>query len=177
MVAAGLIVLAAVVVLTTALSGSFSLAVLGGVVAFLLGGASAKITHSEVRLTRMEAARERAQQAQDYKALNEARTAENLEFATDMQGRIAKRDAAVKRLEKRLTATAAELADARRELTDATDRAEIAERETERTRTRIADAEERASDAAIRVAELEQQVDVLTSELQTWRRAPKAKAV
>jgi chromosome segregation ATPase len=176
-VAAGLIVLAAVVVLTTALSGSFSLAVLGGTIAFFLGAASAKITHSELRISRIEAARDRAQQAQEYKALTETRTAENLEFAADMQGRLAKRDAAVNRLEKRLADTASELAEARRELTDATERAEIAERETERTRTRIADAEERAADAAIRVAELEQQVDVLTSELQTWRRAPKAKAV
>lgn len=170
-VAALMIVASAATVVATALTGSWLLVTVAGLVAVLLGAMATKITHSELLDSREEAARDRAQQARAYADLTEVRTAENVEFAADMTGKVAKRDATISRLEKRLGDAAAELADARRELIEARDEAAEAQRETERLTGRLADAEERAHHAVVRMAELEAELDVVTSELQAERAA------
>lgn len=174
-VAALMIVVSAAAVVGTALTGSWLLVTVAGLVAVLLGATATKITHSELLDSREEAARDRAQQARAYADLTEVRTAENVEFAADMTGKVAKRDATISRLEKRLGDAAAELADARRELSEARDEAaeaqREAQREAERLTARLADAEERAHHAVVRMAELEAELDVVTSELQAERAA------
>lgn len=170
-VAALMIVVSAAAVVGTALTGSWLLVTVAGLVAVVLGATATKITHSELMDSREEAARDRAQQARAYADLTEVRTAENVEFAADMTGKVAKRDATISRLEKRLGDAAAELADARRELGEARDEAAEARRETERLTGRLADAEERAHHAVVRMAELEAELDVVTSELQAERAA------
>ncbi|QSR24569.1 hypothetical protein CFH99_02920 [Nocardioides aromaticivorans] len=170
-VAALMIVVSAAAVVATALTGSWLLVTVAGLVAVLLGATATKITHSELLDSREEAARDRAQQARAYAELTEVRTAENVEFAADMTGKVAKRDATISRLEKRLGDAAAELADARRDLSEARDEAAEARRETERLNGRLADAEERAHHAVVRMAELEAELDVVTSELQAERAA------
>jgi chromosome segregation ATPase len=144
-----------------------------GFLAVVLGAAATKITHSELLSSRREAARDRAEQAQAYRELDVRRSAEGVEFAADMQGLLAKRDATVSRLERRLTDAAAELAEARRDLTEAQERTELAEREADRLGSRLADADERATAAVVRVAELEQEIDVLTTQ---WQAAEAALA-
>jgi chromosome segregation ATPase len=173
-VAALMIVVSAAVVVATALTGSWLLVTVAGLVAVLLGATATKITHSELIDSREEAARDRAQQARAYADLTEVRTAENVEFAADMTGKVAKRDATISRLEKRLGDAAAELADARRELSEARDEAAEAQQEAERLGARLADAEERAHHAVVRMAELEAELDVVTSELQAERAAARA---
>lgn len=170
-VAALMLVVSALAVVGTALTGSWLLVTIAALVAVVLGAAATKITHSELLDSREEAARDRAQQAQAYARLTEARVTENVEFAADMTGKLAKRDATVTRLEKRLGDAAAELADARRELGEARDLASTTQRENDGLNRRLADAEERASQAVVRVAELEAELDVVTSELHTARTA------
>lgn len=170
-VAALMLVVSALAVVGTALTGSWLLVTIAALVAVVLGAAATKITHSELLDSREEAARDRAQQAQAYARLTEARVTENVEFAADMTGKLAKRDATVTRLEKRLGDAAAELADARRELGEARDLASTTQRENEGLNRRLVDAEERASQAVVRVAELEAELDVVTSELHTARTA------
>ncbi len=170
-VAALMLVVSALAVVGTALTGSWLLVTVAALAAVVLGAAATKITHSELMDSREEAARDRAQQAKAYARLTEERTTENVEFAADMTGKLARRDATVARLEKRLGDAAAELADARRELGEVRDRAATAQRENEGLNRRLVDAEERANQAVVRVAELEAELDVVTSELQTARAA------
>lgn len=173
LVAVLLLLLATAAVAGTALTGSWALVTGAGLLAVLLGAAATKITHSELLATRRDAAADRAAQAQAFRELDVRRSAEGVEFAADMQGKLAKRDATVSRLERRLTDAAAELAEARRNLADMEQRAENAEREGERVAGRLADAEERAMAAVVRVAELEQEIDVLTTQ---WQAAEAALA-
>lgn len=165
LVAVLLLLLATVVVAGTAVTGSWLGLTLAAGLAVLLGATATKIMHSELMASRRDAARDRAEQAQAYRQLDEARSTEHLAFATDMQGRLARREATVVRLEKRLSETAQELADARRHLAEVEERAE---RECARLGDRLADAEDRAAQAVIRIAELEQEVDVLTAQ---WHQA------
>ena len=173
LVAVLLLLLATAAVAGTALTGSWGLLTGAGFLAVVLGAAATKITHSELMSSRRLAARDRAEQAQAYRELDIRRSAEGVEFAADMQGLLAKRDATVSRLERRLTDAAAELAEARRNLTESQERTELAEREAERLGGRLADADERATAAVVRVAELEQEIDVLTTQ---WQAAEAALA-
>ncbi|NYI99470.1 chromosome segregation ATPase [Nocardioides thalensis] len=172
-VAVLLLVLAAAAVAGAAVTGSWVAVTIAGAAAVLLGAVATKITHSELMASRRDAARDRAEQAQAFREVDERRSLEGVEFAADMQGRIAQREAVVSRLEGRLADAAAELAEARRQVTAEQERAETAEKETGRLAERLADAEERASDAVVRVAELEQEIDVLTAQ---WQAAEAALA-
>jgi hypothetical protein len=173
-VAVLLIVLAALAVAGTAATGSGLLVTLAAVAAVVLGATATRITHSELVTSREEAARDRAQQARSYADLTEVRTTENVEFAADMTGRIARRDATISRLEKRLTAAAGELAEARQELADARELAVRTQQDAERMASRLASADERATLAIVRVAELEADLDVATRELEAERAAARA---
>ena len=170
-VAVLLLLVAAAAVTVTVVSGSWlALAVAGGV-AVLLGAAATKITHTELMIARLLGARERAEQAQAFRVLDGRRSSEGVEFAADMQGRIAKSDATVSRLEKRLHETAEELAEARRSLVDVEEQLTYAERANSALVDRIIDADERATQAIVRVAELEVEVDMLTAQ---WEAAEAA---
>jgi len=155
----------------TAATGSWLAVTVAGGFAVLLGAAATKITHSELMASRVEAARDRAEQAQAFRDLDHRRSSEGVEFAADMQGRIAKRDATVSRLERRLSDTAEELADARRSLTEVEEQLAHSERENANLGDRLSDAEERATQAVVRVAELELEVDMLTAQ---WEAAEAA---
>ena len=172
-VAVLLLLAAAAAVAGTAVSGSWLAVTVAGGIAVLLGAAATKITHSELLETRIEAARDRAVQARGYRELDTRRSAEGVEFAADMQGQLAKRDAIVSRLERRLGDTAEELADARRTLTEIEEQLAYAERENTTLGERLGDAEERATQAVVRVAELEVEVDMLTAQ---WEAAESALA-
>ncbi|GAA4814568.1 hypothetical protein GCM10025786_19850 [Nocardioides caeni] len=165
-VAVVLLVLAAAVVAATAASGSVLLITGAAALAVVLGAAATRITHTELIDSRTAAARDRAEQARAYADLTATRTAENVEFASDMTGQVARRDATISRLEKRLTEAAGELAQARRDLGDARDRAERTEADLATTRRSLAAADERATQAVVRVAELEHEIDVLRAEWQ-----------
>ena len=80
-----LLVLSAVLVGGAVASGSSLLVTAAAVLAVALGAAATKITHSELADARVEAARDRANQARAYAALTERRTAENMNFALDMR--------------------------------------------------------------------------------------------
>lgn len=175
-VAVLLLVLATLAVVGTAVTGSWALVTIAAVAALVLGVAATKITHTELLDSRQEAARDRAAQARAYADLAEIRACENIEFAADMQGLVAKRDATIARLEKRLGDAAAELADARRELAESGDRAEAAHRANERLAQQLAGADERANQAVVRVAELEAELDVLTSQIHALEAQARARA-
>ena len=162
---------AAAAVAGSAVTGSWLAVTIAGGVAVLLGTAATKITHSELMSARVEAARDRAHQAKAFRDLDVRRSAEGVEFAADMQGRLAKRNATVSRLERRLHDTAEELADARRALTELEEQLAYAERENATLGDRLGDAQERATSAVVRVAELEAEVDLLTAQ---WEAAEAA---
>ncbi len=162
---------AAAAVAGTAVTGSWLAVTVAGGFAVLLGAVATKITHSELLASRVEAARDRAAQAVAFRDIDTRRSAEGVEFAADMQGQIAKRDATVSRLERRLADTAEELAEARRNLTEVQEQLVYAERENSNLGERLGDAEERATQAVVRVAELEVEVDMLTAQ---WESAEAA---
>lgn len=155
-----------VVVVTSMLSGSWPLLSGGAAIGIFLGVLATRITYLEVLQTRREAAADRAELAQEYRELTVERVEENVLFATEMRGRVARHEATVERLEKRLAAAAIELTEAQAALDEALDRAQKAEDENGRLVTRLGDAEERAAVAIVRLAELEHERDVLVAEWQ-----------
>jgi chromosome segregation ATPase len=164
-VAVVLLALAAVAVAGAVASGSSVVIASAAVLGVLLGAAATRITHSELAATRRDAARDRAVQAQEYRALTEARTAESAEFARTMQERVQRQRAAIGELEDALTAAQGRAADATRKLNAEARRADAAERNGTELSGRLAEAEGRAAEAIVRVAELEQELDVVRAEL------------
>src|SRR3954463_14274947 len=124
--AAALILVAAVVVLGAVLSTSLPFVSTAAVLAVALGAAAARITHSELVETRREAAADRARQAQDYRVLAEARSAEHRDFATTMQTRVGKAEQAVTQLESAVVASQGRAAEAIRKLNAEARRADVA---------------------------------------------------
>jgi hypothetical protein len=171
-VAVALLALAAVLVLAAVLSGSWVVLTLAALVAVVLGAVATRITHSELMETRREAARDRAEQAQAYRDLTVARTAEQAEFAQTMESRIAAHETAIHDLEVALTSAQKRAAEATRKRNSEARRADLAEREGRDTAEQLEAAEERAAEAIVRVAELEQQIDVLKAEVLAWQNAP-----
>lgn len=175
--AAALVVIAAVVVLGAILSTSLPAVSVAAVLAVVLGAAAARITHSELVLTRREAAADRARQAQGYRALAEARSAEHREFAGAMQARVGAAEKAVTQLETAVIASQSRAADAMRKMNAEARRADLAEAESGRLAVALEQSEEGAAETIVRVIELEDENlllhtenDVLKSELHasTW---------
>src|SRR6478752_5634600 len=79
--AAVLVGVAAAVVVGAIVSGTPLLVSIAAVLAVVLGAAASRITYSELIAARRDAAHDRAQQAQAYRALTDERTAENAAFA------------------------------------------------------------------------------------------------
>lgn len=171
-VAAGLIVVAALAVLGAVLSGSWLLVTVAAVLGVVLGATATRITHSELLQTRRDAAKDRAVQAQAYRDLTVARTAEHAEFTAAMQARMDQQDTALSELEVALTSAQKRAADATRKLNAEARRAEVAEQEGRTVSARLGEAEERAAEAIVRVAELEAEIDTLRAELAVWQTEP-----
>jgi chromosome segregation ATPase len=153
-------------VVGTALSGSWPLLLTGAGAGVALGVLATRITWLEVLQSRREAAEDRAGLAQEYRTLTAERSDENALFVADMTGRVGRHEATIERLEKRLDEAATELETAQSALDAALERAHRAEEDNGRFATRLEDAEERAALAIVRVAELEQERDVLVAEWQ-----------
>ncbi|MEP9362476.1 hypothetical protein ABLE68_05880 [Nocardioides sp. CN2-186] len=178
-VAAVLLAVAALLVVGAIVSGSWLLVTTAAVLGVALGAAATRITNAELAEARREAARDRAEQAKEYRRLTEVRTTEHAAFVDTMQERAARQEVAVHQLEDALTAAQSRAAEATRKLNQEARRADAAERDsrdsTERLEGRLAEAEERAAEAVVRVAELEQELDVVRAELdvvtQAWHSA------
>jgi chromosome segregation ATPase len=162
-------------VLAAALSGSLTLAVVAGVAATALGGAAVRITYAEVVDSRRDAGRDRAEQAQAYRVLAEERSAEQAIYVADTSGRIARHEANITRLEARLADAGAELDRARADLASAHDAARRLTADRDRLSRGRDDAEERAAMAIVRVAELEQELDLVLTEWRAGQSAPRRK--
>jgi chromosome segregation ATPase len=171
-IAVALTAIAALLVLGALLSGSWLLLTLAAVLAVALGAAASRITHSELMATRREAARDRAEQAQAYRDLTVARTAEHKSFADTMRTRIDAQETCIHELEVALTSAQKRAAEASRKFNAEARRADLAEDQGRATAGRLAEAEERAAQAIVLVAELEQELDVLRAELAAWHATP-----
>jgi chromosome segregation ATPase len=163
-VAVALITIAALLVAGAALGGSFLVTAL----AVALGAAATKITHSELIQTRVEAARDRATQAQAYRTLTEQRTAENEQFAATMTERIATRQKLIHELEGELAQVHGKLAAATLKQGAEARRADQAESRLVVEAAKLEDAEQRAAEAIVLAAELEQEITTLKAELTAW---------
>lgn len=166
-VATALLVLSVVLVAATVPTGSWLLASLAAVGAVVLGLAATRITHSELVQSRRDAARDRAEQAQAYRRLGEQRSAEHRARVEDLQGRIAEREQALADLGEVLSATQKQVVEGSRALAAESRRATGLADDVRSAERALESAEERAADAIVRVAELEQEVDVLRSELES----------
>src|SRR3546814_13502676 len=98
-VAVVLIMIATLAVLGALVGGSSVLVAVSAVAAVILGAVATKITHSELLQSRRDAARDRAEQAQAYRKLDETRSEANAEFARTMTARIAARPKLIHELE------------------------------------------------------------------------------
>lgn len=180
-----LLVVAAVVVLGAIVSGTTLLVSIAAALAVVLGAAATRIAHAELVDSRREAARDRAAQAQAYRDLTAARTAENAAFVATMNDKLEYTQGVVLELEEALAAAQQRAGEATRKLNAEARRADAAERDGRDAKIRLeqsrADAEARASAAVLKVVELEQQLDVVRAELttvtQSWHAAEARKRV
>ncbi len=170
-VAASLIGLSAAVVIASVISGSALLVTVSAFAAVVLGGAATRITHSELMTARVEAARDRARQAQEYRELTERRTAENAAFAADMRRKIADREEALTALENALAKAQKHAAQQTLKYGNEARRADAAERSVATMARALESAANRNGEALVRIAELEAEIDVLRSELAALRAA------
>ncbi len=161
-VAVALLAAAAVIVAGAVASSSALLTTVAAVVAIVTGAAATRITHSELMATRREAARDRATQAQEYRVINDRRTAENAAFAADMVQKIVNREHAIDVLEQALFSAQKNAAEQTLKRGQEARRADGAERGRD-------DSNVRAAQAVVRVGELEAELGTLRSELDTLR--------
>src|SRR3546814_20028539 len=134
-VAVVLIMIATLAVLGALVGGSSVLVAVSAVAAVILGAVATKITHSELLQSRRDAARDRAEQAQAYRTLDETRSEEHAEFARTMTERIAARQKLIHALEGALAGAPRQMAETRLWLGSESRRAAPAKRRlgTERT--------------------------------------------
>jgi chromosome segregation ATPase len=110
-----------------------------------------------------------ARQAQAYAALSAARADENTRFATGMREKVVHQESALHQIEDALCSAQRRAADATRKARAEASRAERAEAEGQDYARRLEESEERAAEAIVRVAELEQERDLLRAELDAWQ--------
>ena len=172
MLAVVLVSTAAVLTLVAVLSGSLGFVSTAAVLAVVLGGAAARITHSELLQSRRDHARDRAEQARAYHDLTVERSIEHAAFCSAMETRLSTSEQVILELEGAVTTTQRRAAEATRRLHQETKRADVAEAENVRLGKALEESEDRAAEAIVRVAELEQDVDVLRAEVAAWESAP-----
>ncbi len=170
--AVALLLVAAAAVAGALMSGSPVLVSVAAVAAVVLGVTATRITHTELMVARREGYGGLARQAQAYAALTEARAEENSRFVAILRERIDHSTTALEQIEEALCAAQRRAAEAARVIRSEGERADRAEAESVVVARRLEDAEERAAEAIVRVAELEQERDLLLAELDAWRSAP-----
>ena len=173
--AVALLVVATLLVGWALVAGIGWLTSLVAVAVLVLGAAATRITHTEVMQARRDAARDRAEQAAEYAALTAERTAENATFAADMRRKIVDREDVIDGLEVALSKAQRHAAEQTRKLNAEARRADVAEREVSESSRLLDSSEQRAAEAIVLVAELEAELDVLRSELVSWKAAASAK--
>lgn len=178
-VAVALLLVSAALVAGAVLSGSWLLVSSAAVLGVVLGAAATKITHSELAQSRRDAARDRAEQAQAYRRLNDERSAEHASFVSTMQARIEEREEALAALQDELGTAQVRSAEVLQKMNAEARRADLAEGELERVRERAETAEQGAAETVVRIAELEHEVLVLRAELESvtvaWRASESAR--
>lgn len=167
--AAGFIALSAFIVVLSVASGSQLLITMAAAFSVVLGAASARVTYAELMESRLEAARDRAAQAQAYREATVLRIEEQARYVTAMTIKLGHQEAAIKELEGELAIAHERVAESVRRLSQETRRAQQAQEDSVILVDRIAAAEQRAADAVVRMHELEQQLDVLRAELTLWK--------
>lgn len=174
-VATALLVLSALLVLGAVASGSALLVTVAALAAVVLGAAATRITHAELLASRRDANRDRAEQAQAYRRLAEARADEHATRVAELTSRLGEREVALGELQTELVKTQRTAADSARQVEVAHRRNVDLEKEGRLVGRSLEAAEERAADAIVRVAELESEIDVLRAEIETvtaaWRSA------
>jgi chromosome segregation ATPase len=155
-----LLVLAALVVAGAALSGSWLLVTVAAGLGVALGAAATRITHTELVVSRVEAARDRATQAKAYNELTEVRTSEHASYVEDVQAKIAEREQALDELELALSLS-------QRRAATSTRKRNAEGRRAAGLQVRLTETEERERSAQLRIAELEQEVIALRAELES----------
>lgn len=170
-VAVGLLVLAAVLVLGAIATGQLPLVLLSALASLALGAASTKITHAELLQTRLDAAEDRARQAQAYRDITARRSAENVAFANDMRARIEEREETIAQLEGELGKIMERAATATLKMNSEARRADVAEAEGLKLSELLEESEARASQSELRAAELTAELDTLRAELAAWQAA------
>lgn len=168
-VAAGLLVLAAVLVFGAVATGQSFLVILSALAAVALGAASTRITYSELTQTRRDAAADRALQAQAYRDITARRAAENVAFASDMRSRITERQEVIGHLEVELGKALERAATATLKMSSEARRADLAESSVARVSVALDESESLAAEAIVRVAELEAELDTMRAELDAWK--------
>ena len=171
MVAVALLAVGAAIVIGALASSSAGFTAVAAVAGVLAGAAATRITHTELVVARREAARDRAVQAQDYRALTERRTAEAAAFAADMRRKITQREEALDVLERALSSAQKNAAEQTLKRGQEARRADAAEQGRAAAEQGRADAETRAAEAIVTVAELEAEIDVLRSEVEALHAA------
>lgn len=171
-VATSLLTIAAVLVAAAFLGDVAWFQLAAAVSSVVLGGAATRITYNELLQGRRDAGRDRAAQAQAYRQLTDERTDEHTSFTTAIQSRVDRQEHALTELEVALSAAQRRAAAATLTFNAETLRAELAEQEGRATTARLDDTEERAAEALLRVAELEQELDVLRAEVTAWHTEP-----
>ncbi len=175
-VAVSLLMISALLVGGAAIGQSAILLSIAAATAVALGAAATKITHSELIQTRIEWARDRAQQAQAYDRITEQRNAENAELRDTLTERIAERQKLIHELEGELAMAHKNLAATKARLGTEARRADQAEARMVAEGARLEDAEQRAAEAIVLAAELEQEVNDLRAELVAWEATASAAA-
>ncbi len=168
-VAVALILVAAALVGWAVLDNVAALGSMAAIAAVVLGAAATRITYVELVQSRRDAAMDRAIQAQDYLGLATQRSAEHADQVTSLQRRIARRETALNELEEALVSAQDRAAEATRLVESETGRADAAVADSAAAALRLVAAEERAAEAIVRIAELEQEVDVVNAELVAWK--------
>ena len=168
-VAVVLVTAAAALVLGALVLQSSLVLSVAAVAAVALGAAATRITHAELMQSRRDANQDRAAQAQAYRDLAAERADENAVHVTTLVGRVEQRETALRQLEEALVGAQRRAAEATRKRNAEARRADLAEQEGQSLTRRLEEAEERAAEAIVHLAELEQEADVLRSELAAWQ--------
>jgi len=168
-VTSDLVLAAAALVLGALVLRSLVALTVAAIAAVVLGAVATRITHAELVLSRRDAARDRVAQARAYIVIADERARENSVHVASLTGRIAERETALHELEEAVVSAQRRAAEASRRRDAEARRADVAEREGVGLTGRLEHADERAAEAIVRLAELEQEADLLRSELAAWQ--------
>jgi hypothetical protein len=168
-IAAVLLIIATGAVIGAVLSASLTFVSVAAVLAVVLGATAVRITHSELIRARRDAAADRAEQAQAYRALGDTQSREHRSFVDAMSAKLGRAQEAATQLESAVVSSQGRAADSARRLKAEAHRADDAEAEGRRLAVALEDSDQRAAEATVRVAELEDENGVLRTENATLK--------